>query len=126
MQGDSALAKEQIDQANSAAQLAQAVAAKANGQIEDLNSSNASVAAELDEAQVKLASLEEQLVDQERQIEIKKKEIEKMQETLESYTKHGLTPAKILELSEKRPVNLKVSAFSGPKPKTPGKLQKPL
>ena len=81
-------------------------------EIEDLNSTNASVAAKLEEAQAR--------------IEAKKKEIEKMQVTLESYTKHGLTPAKILKLSEKRPVNLKVSAFSGPKPKTPGKLRKPL
>ena len=55
-----------------------------------------------------------------------KKEIEKMQVTLEFYTKHGLTPAKILEISEKRPVDLKVSAFSGPNPKAPGKLRKPL
>ena len=119
-------AKLQVDQAEKAMLTAQADAKSANGQIEDLNSTNAGVAAELKAAQVKLASLEGQLAGQAKQIEAKKKEIEKMQGTLESYTKHGLTPAKILELSEKRPVNLKVSAFSGTKPKTPGKLRKPL
>lgn len=119
-------AKLQVDQAKEDMLTAKAAAESANGQIEDLNSSNASVAAELEEAQVRLASLEGQLADQGEQIEAKKKEIEEMQGALESYTKHGLTPAKILELSEKRPVNLKASAFSGPKPKTPGKLRKPL
>ena len=119
-------AKLQVDQAKEDMLTAQAAAKSANGQIEDLNSTNVSVAAELNEVQVKLASLEGQLADQGKQIEAKKKEIEKMQGTLESYTKHGLTPAKIFELSQKRPVNLKVSAFSGPKPKAPGKLRKPL
>ena len=126
MQGGVEQAKLQVDQAKEDMLTAQAAAKSANGQIEDLNSSNASVAAELEEAQVRLASLEGQLADQGEQIEAKKKEIEEMQGALESYTKHGLTPAKILELSEKRPVNLKASAFSGPKPKTPGKLRKPL
>ena len=119
-------AKLQVDQAKEDMLTAQAAAKSANGQIEDLNSTNVSVAAELNEVQVKLVSLEGQLANQGKQIEAKKKEIEKMQGALESYTKHGLTPAKILELSQKRPVNLKVSAFSGPKPKAPGKLRKPL
>ena len=61
-----------------------------------------------------------------KQVEDKDKELEEMRMTLEPYTKLGLTPDKILELSKKRPVDLKVPAFSGLKPKTPGKLQEPL
>ena len=60
------------------------------------------------------------------QLEDKDKELEEIRMTLEPYTKLGLTPDKILELSKKRPVDLKVPAFSGLKPKTPGKLQEPL
>jgi chromosome segregation ATPase len=116
-------ARLQVDQAKEDMLTAQAAAKAA---INLLHVNKETWQAEMNEVQVKLASLEGQLADQGKQIEAKKKEIEKMQGALESYTKHGLTPAKILELSQKRPVNLKVSAFSGPKPKTPGKLRKPL
>jgi len=119
-------AKLQVDQAKENMRTAQAAAASAIEQTADLNSTNISVSAELEAAQANLVAFKGQLADREKEIETKKKEIEKMQGTLESYTKHGLTPAKILELSEKRPVNLNVSAFSGPKPEAPGKLQKPL
>ena len=95
-------------------------------EITNLSSTNRTVAAELETVQSKLGSLTQQFTDRGKQVEDKDKELEEIRMTLEPYTKLGLTPDKILELSKKRPVDLKVPAFSGLKPKTPGKLQEPL
>ncbi len=95
-------------------------------EITNLSSTNKTVASELETAQTKLGSLTQQLSDQGKQIQEKEKELTEIRETLEPYMKLGLTPDKILELSKKRPVDLKVSAISTIKPKVPGKLKIPL
>ena len=95
-------------------------------EITNLSSTNKTVASELETAQTKLGSLTQQLSDQGIQIEAKDKEIAGMRESLEPYMKLGLTPDKILELSKKRPVDLKVPVIAGVKSKVPGKLKKPL
>ena len=95
-------------------------------EITNLSSTNKTVASELETAQTKLGSLTQQLSDQGKQIQEKEKELTEIRETLEPYMKLGLTPDKILELSKKRPVDLKVPAITTIKPKVPGKLKKPL
>ena len=94
--------------------------------ITNLSLTNNTVASELETAQTKLGSLTQQLSDQGKQIQEKEKELTEIRETLEPYMKLGLTPDKILELSKKRPVDLKVSAITTLKPKIPGKLKTPL
>ena len=91
-----------------------------------LGSTNKTVAAKLETAQSKLESLGQQLIDLEKQVEDKSKKLEEAQETLEPFIKLGLAPDKILELSKKSPVKLKVPEISGPKPRIPGKLRKTL
>ena len=95
-------------------------------EITNLSSTNKTVSSELETAQTKLGSLTQQLSDKGKQVEAKDKEIAEMRESLEPFIKLGLTPDKILELSKKRPVDLKVPAISGLKPKIPEKLKKPL
>ena len=95
-------------------------------EITNLSSTNKTVSSELETAQTKLGSLTQQLSDQGKQVEAKDKEIAEMRESLEPFIKLGLTPDKILELSKKRPVDLKVPVISGLKPKIPEKLKKPL
>ena len=95
-------------------------------EITNLSSTNKTVASELEIAQTKLGSLTQQLSDQGKQIQEQEKALTEIRETLEPYMKLGLTPDKILELSKKRPVDLKVSAITTIKPKVPGKLKKPL
>ena len=95
-------------------------------EITNLSSTNKTVSSELETAQTKLGSLTQQLSDQGKQVEAKDKEISEMRESLEPFMKLGLTPDKILELSKKRPVDLKVPAILGLKPKIPEKLKKPL
>ena len=95
-------------------------------EITNLSSTNKTVASELEIAQTKLGSLTQQLSDQGKQIQEKEKELMEIRETLEPYMKLGLTPDKILELSKKRPVDLKVPAIAGVKSKVPGKLKNPL
>ena len=95
-------------------------------EITNLSSTNKTVASELEIAQTKLGSATQQLSDQGKQIQEKEKELTEIRETLEPYMKLGLTPDKIIELSKKRPVDLKVPAISGLKPKVPEKLKKPL
>ena len=95
-------------------------------EITNLSTTNKTVSSELETAQTKLGSLTQQLSDQGKQIEAKDKEIAGMRESLEPFMKLGLTPDKILELSKKRPVDLKVPAITAIKPKVPGKLKKPL
>ena len=95
-------------------------------EITNLSTTNKTVSSELETAQTKLGSLTQQLSDQGKQIEAKDKEIAGMRESLEPYMKLGLTPDMILELSKKRPVDLKVPAITTIKPKVPGKLKTPL
>ena len=95
-------------------------------EITNLSSTNRTVAAELETVQSKLGSLTQQFTDRGKQVEDKDKELEEIRMTLEPYTKLGLTPDKILELSKKRPVDLKVPAIAGVKSKVPGKLKNPL
>ena len=95
-------------------------------EITNLSSTNKTVASELEIAQTKLGSATQQLSDQGKQIQEKEKELTKIRETLEPYMKLGLTPDKIIELSKKRPVDLKVPAITTLKSKVPGKLKKPL
>ena len=95
-------------------------------EITNLSSTNKTVASELEIAQTKLGSATQQLSDQGKQIQEKEKELTEIRETLEPYMKLGLTPDKILELSQKRPVDLKVPAISGLKLKIPEKLKTPL
>ena len=94
--------------------------------ITNLSLTNNTVASELETAQTKLGSLTQQLSDRGKEIQEKEKELTEIRETLEPYMKLGLTPDKILELSKKRPVDLKVSAITTLKPKIPGKLKTPL
>ena len=95
-------------------------------EITNLSTTNKTVSSELETAQTKVGSLTQQLSDQGKQIEAKDKEIAEIRESLEPFMKLGLTPDKILELSKKRPVDLKVPAITTIKPKAPGKLKNPL
>ena len=95
-------------------------------EIANLGLTNKAVVAELKTTQSKLDSLAQQETDQGKQVEEKSRELEEIKKSLDKYQKLGLTPDNILELTKKRPVDLKLSGVSRPKPRVPEKLKEPL
>ena len=97
-----------------------------NGELQTRGEKIAQLAADHNASQTKLKAAEEQLAAKLIEIQEHEAELAKSVEALKPFLATGLSAEEIIQLKEKRPVDLPKPVLSAPTPIRPGKLTQPL